>query len=343
MQDFFIFSLCICVFFTTFASEMRRFSLHSIVILLALIGFCDCAHMSDPNSDLLYKLDERIQNRADDYAPRGHQADSLHSLFHDSLSHTDRFELYGRMLETYRAYILDSQQYYAELRVGMAQTPFEKQVSLLNYAEVMMRRDSIEQMHMYIDSALQQPLNPALTPYFYQTLYPVVENAYHKQIRRRQYWMLGVIASALTILSLVVAFLLYVNRKRRQLAVLNRELAHSNEDLRRSNRIKGVYVKRFLKITSIRDFDDAFLELFPDFVPQVQCLLVPEAELRIKPNERLNTDLRVLALIYLGITDSKQIADILHYSLSTIYNSRTRMRNLSKGDRENFEQLIMEL
>jgi hypothetical protein len=98
-----------------------------------------------------------------------------------------------------------------------------------------------------------------------------------------------------------------------------------------------------MKMTTLSDFDDAFLELFPDFVAQVKDLLVPESELRIKPKERLNTDLRVLALIHLGITDSRQIADFLRYSLSTIYNSRTRMRNWAKGDRDEFEQKIAAL
>lgn len=170
--------------------------------------------------------------------------------------------------------------------------------------------------------------------------YPVVQGAFIHQVRRRQLWMMAMIASVLALLSVVVIFLIYVNRKRRQLALLNERLAQSNEDLMRSNRIKSVYVRRFMKITTIQDFDDAFLELFPDFVAQVQALLVSEAELRIKPKERLNTDLRVLALIYLGITDSKQIADILRYSLPTIYNSRTRMRNLAKEDREHFEEKI---
>ena len=88
------------------------------------------------------------------------------------------------------------------------------------------------------------------------------------------------------------------------------------------------------------DFDEAFLELFPNFVNDVKSLLVPEADIRIKDGERLNTDLRVLALIRLGITDSKQIANFLRHSLSTIYNSRTRMRNLYKGEREQFEKNI---
>lgn len=89
-----------------------------------------------------------------------------------------------------------------------------------------------------------------------------------------------------------------------------------------------------------RDFDEAFLTIFPDFIDKVKALLVDGTEFNIKPGERLNTDLRVLCCIRLGITDSKQIASFLRYSLSTIYNSRTRMRNLAKGNRDEFEQKV---
>lgn len=89
-----------------------------------------------------------------------------------------------------------------------------------------------------------------------------------------------------------------------------------------------------------RDFDEAFLAIFPNFVEEVKSLLVDGTEFSIKPDERLNTDLRVLCCIRLGITDSKQIASFLRYSLSTIYNSRTRMRNLAKENRDEFEQKV---
>jgi len=92
-----------------------------------------------------------------------------------------------------------------------------------------------------------------------------------------------------------------------------------------------------------QDFDDAFLNIFPDFVEKVKALMVEGTEFRTKQGERLNTDLRVLCCIRLGITDSVQIASFLRYSLSTIYNSRTRMRNQAKGDRENFEKIITTL
>lgn len=91
------------------------------------------------------------------------------------------------------------------------------------------------------------------------------------------------------------------------------------------------------------DFDDAFLAIFPDFEDKVKTLLIDGTEFSIKPGERLNTDLRVLCCIRLGITDSKQIASFLRYSLSTIYNARTRLRNLAKGNRDDFEKKITTL
>lgn len=91
------------------------------------------------------------------------------------------------------------------------------------------------------------------------------------------------------------------------------------------------------------DFDEAFLAIFPDFVEKVKALLVEGTEFRMKEGEKMNTDLRVLSCIRLGINDSTQIASFLRYSLSTIYNSRTRMRNLAKGNRDDFEQKVTTL
>ena len=486
---------------------MKSRSVWSIIIVLLPILFLPACHIySSSDEALLRELDDCVKERTTYYEPRENQADSLHALLNDSLSHLERFEIYGRLIEVYRSFNLDSQLCYTGKRLDMAQTPFEKQVSFLNYSEVLMRSGMYHETLAYMDSALlEQPLDPVLEPYYshlrrtlfglmedfavtkreymmyrditqqyrktiiavhpdgsflhelvladylyeeqlydsalhvleayekanrvdgqyeepvfaftraqiyramgnrdkarhyltissisdlrnsireyialrelavllYEegdieraynymvcavqdamqgservrsietsTAFPLVQEAYMQQVRRRHYWMVAMIASTLITLGLVTFFLIYVNRKRRQLAQLNARLAQSNEELRRSNLIKSVYVRRFMKMTTIEDFDDAFLELFPDFVAQIQSLLVPEAEVRIKPNERLNTDLRVLALIYLGITDSHQIADFLRYSLSTIYNSRTRMRNLAKEDREHFEERVAAL
>ena len=90
-------------------------------------------------------------------------------------------------------------------------------------------------------------------------------------------------------------------------------------------------------------FDESFLALFPDFIAQVNRLLVASAAFAPKGRSRLNTELRILALIRLGITDSTKIAYFLNSSLSTIYNYRTKMRNSALGDRAEFENLVQNI
>lgn len=91
-------------------------------------------------------------------------------------------------------------------------------------------------------------------------------------------------------------------------------------------------------------FDATFLDLFPDFIPQVNELLQEDKRISYKPKERLlSTELRVLALIRLGVNDSARIAQFLRRSVSTIYNYRVKMRNAAKVDREEFENRLMKI
>lgn len=89
-------------------------------------------------------------------------------------------------------------------------------------------------------------------------------------------------------------------------------------------------------------FDNAFLHIYPDFVAQVNALLRPEARIELPPGEMLNTDLRILAFMRLGIEESARIAQILNYSLNTIYAYRNRLKARAI-DRENFEADIMKI
>ena len=92
-----------------------------------------------------------------------------------------------------------------------------------------------------------------------------------------------------------------------------------------------------------RIFDETFLGLYPDFVQQFNALLKPEARMQPKKDGQLNTELRIFALIRLGIDDSKDIASLLHYSLSTIYNYKVAVKNNALGDRENFEREVKKI
>ena len=88
-----------------------------------------------------------------------------------------------------------------------------------------------------------------------------------------------------------------------------------------------------------RKFDETFLALYPDFVDQFNALLQEDARL-VPPPGRLTTELRIFALIRLGVDDSKKIATMLDYSVSTIYNYKVSVKNAALGDRDKFEERV---
>lgn len=91
-----------------------------------------------------------------------------------------------------------------------------------------------------------------------------------------------------------------------------------------------------------RRFDDAFLSLYPNFVKQFNGLLQEEQEVVPRKEGTLNTELRIFALVKLGIKDSSEISNLLFYSPQTIYNYRTSVKNRAK-DRDNFEENVRNL
>lgn len=87
-------------------------------------------------------------------------------------------------------------------------------------------------------------------------------------------------------------------------------------------------------------FDSTFLHLFPNFVADFNALLQPESRITLDDPRTLNTDLRIFALIRLGIEDSSRIAEFLHYSVNTIYNYRAKVKNGALTDRDSFESRV---
>ncbi len=129
------------------------------------------------------------------------------------------------------------------------------------------------------------------------------------------------------------------------------------EDYRKSlnklaanNRMEELF--KMLKSTSFleselddlyKNFDSIFLNLYPTFVEDFNKLLLVDERICPKPGELLNTELRIFALIRLGITDSVKIASFLRYSLRTVYNYRTKVRNKSAVSRDEFEDKVKEI
>lgn len=90
-------------------------------------------------------------------------------------------------------------------------------------------------------------------------------------------------------------------------------------------------------------FDHAFLKIFPRFIEQFNNLLPLEDRVIPKQGEILNAELRTFALIRLGIVDSQRIAEFLRYSITTIYNYRSKFRNKATVPRDQFEAAVMRI
>ena len=198
---------------------------------------------------------------------------------------------------------------------------------------------------------------------------------------RTRYLILTACIAFLLLLFCVVAIRLYIKGRRNAMEIesKNRQLAeyyHSvidaeenlkqtNLDLIEANAAKEEYLGLFLSMCSgyldklkknlsrdqfdaelknfYKTFDTSFLSLYPTFVEEFNALLKEDSRIRLKDGELLSTELRIFALIKLGITQSSHIASLLRYSVNTIYNYRAQVKNAALENRENFEETVRKI
>ena len=114
-----------------------------------------------------------------------------------------------------------------------------------------------------------------------------------------------------------------------------------SKDLAALNQFTADSEMRDKKLSELYEmFDSTFLQLFPNFVDDFNALLRPECRIAQPEAGTLTTDLRIFALIRLGIEDSSRIAEFLHYSVNTIYNYRAKVKNGALGERDTFEARV---
>lgn len=92
-----------------------------------------------------------------------------------------------------------------------------------------------------------------------------------------------------------------------------------------------------------QNFDAIFLHIYPNFIEDFNKLLLPEERIEPRKGELLNTDLRIYALVRLGISDSVKIADFLHCSPQTVYNNRLKIRNKALVPKDDFAEYVRNL
>ena len=198
---------------------------------------------------------------------------------------------------------------------------------------------------------------------------------------RNRYLVITICIACLLLLLCIFAVRLYVKGRRNAMEIesKNSQLAdyyrsvidaeesirQTNLDLMEANAAKEEYLGLFLSMCSgyldklkknltrdqfdaelknfYKTFDTSFLSLYPTFVEDFNALLKEDSRVRIKEGELLSTELRIFALIKLGITQSSHIASLLRYSVNTIYNYRAQVKNSVLEDRENFEEKVRKI
>lgn len=249
--------------------------------------------------------------------------------------------------------------------------------SLQELGHELYSRGDIERAHSYMTTALRNAVDCNATLRMIQTskILPLIDSAHSQQIStsRARMWLTIV---ALGIIMITLAMTVSMIRKRNlQLAamagrltdaahtkdvyisqflnlcsiymdklnqfnkVVNRKLtAGKTEDL-----IKLTKSGKFIEEQSrefYAVFDDAFLHLYPNFVAEVNRLLLPDRQVELTEGEKLNTDLRILALMRLGVDDTSRIAQMLNYSVYTIYTYRNKFKSRAIS-RDTFEADVM--
>ena len=223
--------------------------------------------------------------------------------------------------------------------------------------------------------------------------FPDIIDSYEQAERSKKRQLEVFLAVTVLFLAALGSFLFLLNRDRKRIRRMQREiqginvrLADNVDRLKESNQIKDTYLGRYLSMfsehidaleryrsglrvtakskdlddilrvlksdayidterkTLYDEFDATFLGVFPDFVNQLNGLLREEARIgQDLPEGKLSNELRIFALIRLGVTESAKIAQFLKKSPSTIYNYRVKLRNAAVCGRDEFEKRLMEI
>ncbi len=251
--------------------------------------------------------------------------------------------------------------------------------SLQELGRIMYLNGDVEHAYDYLSTALSEAVecNAPLRIIQSSSIFPIIETAHKSELRRSEVRTYVVIFILVFLLIVLVATLYVLHRKNRQMNRMAVNLAEANntkdiyisqflslcsiymDKLNQFNKmvhrkITTGKVDDLLKLTKqgkfIEEqskefydvFDDAFLHIYPNFVSEVNRLLRPEERMVLREGEKLNTDLRIMAFMRLGIEESARIAQMLNYSIYTIYTYRNKLKNRALS-RDTFESDVMKI
>ena len=237
----------------------------------------------------------------------------------------------------------------------------------------------IRRAHNYLMTAMENAVECGAAVRMIDTsqALPIIEHSHNDSIRRWRKTAYIVIAAMAVLLIILVATLLLLRREMHRMSELQNHLRSANKTkevyITQFLNLCSIYMDKlnqFCKIATRKLaagqaddlykmtksgkfveeqskefyelFDNAFLHIYPSFVDDVNRLLRPEERMVLREGELLNTDLRILAFMRLGIEDSAKIAQVLNYSINTIYSYRNRLKARAI-EKNNFEQDLMKI
>ncbi len=253
--------------------------------------------------------------------------------------------------------------------------------SLQDLGKLMFDRDNpdVARAYRYLSTALGNAVECHASMRMIQSseALPIIEKAHRAEVETWRSRMHAVIVGMAVMLLLLIVMLIVLRREMRHMRRLQESLKKANDIkevyISQFLNLCSIYmdklnqlcktVNRKISANNIDDlykitksgkfveeeskefyavFDNAFLHIYPTFVESVNALLRPDEQIVLKDGELLNTDLRILAFMRLGIEESNRIAQILNYSVYTIYTYRNKLKNRAIN-RDSFENDIMNI
>jgi tetratricopeptide (TPR) repeat protein len=252
-------------------------------------------------------------------------------------------------------------------------------VSLQDLGTTLYEHGDAERAYNYISAALANAVECGAAVRMVESSrgLPIIQQTHFDHVRQWRHTMYIVVVVMALLMIGLVALLILIRREIRQMATLQQSLKKANHTkeiyISQFLSLCSIYMDKLNQFCKIANrkistgkvddlykltksgkfveeqsrefyevFDDAFLHIYPTFVADVNCLLRDDAQIELKEGERLNTDLRILAFIRLGIEESARIAQVLNYSLNTIYSYRNRMKSRAIN-RDTFEADILRI
>ena len=250
--------------------------------------------------------------------------------------------------------------------------------ALQKLGEALYKRGDVDRAYTYLALSLDNAVASGSRIRAMETaeVLPIIAKAYRKKDEEKLAWLMWLIIALIVALVLIVVIIVMLLKDVKKLRELKKRLAQANitKDTYISQflSLSSIYieklekfhlvVKRKLKANQTADlytliesgsmleeqsqmfykiFDNAFIHIYPTFVEDVNNLLVPEKRFDL-PENKLNTELRILAFLRLGIDDSEQIARFLGLSLNTIYTYRNKLKSKAKN-RETFDVMVLKI